>query len=78
MIFQNCVICGDKVDVDNCFGSIAESETFCKAHEDERILMDDLDEILKDANQNVRVIEDRIRRTRRNICKYESEQVNGK
>lgn len=75
MRFQKCVVCGIDVDVDNCFGSISDYDTFCSEHDSDRLLFAELEKFkytIATVNRNFEKLYSEARKT---ICKAETKAL---
>jgi hypothetical protein len=68
MIWQNCVVCGKSVDVDNCFGTIDSSHTFCDEHDGIRIVFDKINQFRSEIFNLKYQFDEMYKLLRSNIC----------
>lgn len=76
VVWQFCVVCGATVDVDNSFGSIGQSETFCHEHEKIRLALVEIEKIGHEIHSLKFEYDNAYKTIRRMICIAESTGIN--
>lgn len=72
---EPCVVCGEKVDTDNPFGSVGSKSVFCPQHHVEEQMMKQLDQLNDKLNSFIDEFKNFKDITRERICKFEIQEI---